>query len=94
MAFQGKDQERQVIQLNMRKISLYNIYQALLYGTKQLMTNSREVNTDGTCTDSFARKDGLLRDWWNGCLSVCKISLLLENLKKYNFITCLYKGVN
>ncbi|KAK3586982.1 hypothetical protein CHS0354_026698, partial [Potamilus streckersoni] len=53
--------------------SPYNIHQAFLYGTRQLMTDSCEVKTtDGTCKYSFTRKDGLLRDWWNGCLRLCK----------------------
>ncbi|KAL3871508.1 hypothetical protein ACJMK2_039502, partial [Sinanodonta woodiana] len=52
--------------------SPYNIYQAFLYGNKQLMTNSCVVDTDGTCKYSFTRKDHILGDWWNGCLRICK----------------------
>ncbi|KAL3871535.1 hypothetical protein ACJMK2_039528, partial [Sinanodonta woodiana] len=46
--------------------SPYNIYQAFLYGKKQLMTNSCEVDTDGRCKYSFTRKDEILRAWRNG----------------------------
>ncbi|KAK3586977.1 hypothetical protein CHS0354_026693 [Potamilus streckersoni] len=73
--------------------SPYNIYQAFLHGTKQLMTNSCDLDSDGTCKYSFIRKDGILRDWWNGCLSVCKIkySLINNNMVVLDFV---FDGVN
>ncbi|KAL3871503.1 hypothetical protein ACJMK2_039497, partial [Sinanodonta woodiana] len=73
--------------------SPYNIYQAFLYGKKQLMTNSCEVDTNGTCKYSFTRKDDLFRDWWDGCLSVCKIkySLMQRNTDVVAFV---FDGVN
>ncbi|KAK3586985.1 hypothetical protein CHS0354_026701 [Potamilus streckersoni] len=73
--------------------SPYNIYQAFLYGTKQLMTDSCEVNTDGTCHYSFTRKDGLLRDWWNGCLRLCKVKFsLTQNMTELFFLV--FVGLN
>ncbi|KAL3871504.1 hypothetical protein ACJMK2_039498, partial [Sinanodonta woodiana] len=73
--------------------SPYNIYQAFLYGKQQLMTNSCEVDTDGMCNDSFARNDDMLRDWWNGCLSVCKIKYsLMQNNRE--ILTFVFDGVN
>ncbi|KAL3871515.1 hypothetical protein ACJMK2_039509 [Sinanodonta woodiana] len=73
--------------------SPYNIYQAFLYGKGQLMTNSCEYDTNGTCKYSFTRKDDLLTDWWNGCLSVCKIkySLMKDNIELLAFV---FDGVN
>ncbi|KAL3871514.1 hypothetical protein ACJMK2_039508 [Sinanodonta woodiana] len=67
--------------------SPYNIYQAFLYGKQQLMTNSCEVDTDGRCKYSFTRKDDLFRDWWNGCLSLCKIkySLMKDDIELLAF---------
>ncbi|KAK3586979.1 hypothetical protein CHS0354_026695 [Potamilus streckersoni] len=73
--------------------SPYNIYKAFLYGTKQLMTNSCEVNTYGTCNYSFTRNDDKLRAWWNGYSSVCKIkfSVIVKELASLDFV---FDGVN
>ncbi|KAL3871499.1 hypothetical protein ACJMK2_039493, partial [Sinanodonta woodiana] len=73
--------------------SPYTIYQAFLYGKGQLMTNSCEVDTNGTCKYSFTRKNDILRDWWNGCLSVCKIKLSLVQ-DDMQWFHCVFDGVN
>ncbi|KAL3871513.1 hypothetical protein ACJMK2_039507, partial [Sinanodonta woodiana] len=73
--------------------SPYNIYQAFLHGEQQLMTNSCEVNTDDTCKYSFTRKDDILKAWWNGCLSICKIKYSLTQNNE-DVIAFVFDGVN